>query len=1080
MHKVGFIVLVVSAFIASIGEVHAQDVLDTKMVRIAATRHASLAWVFREIQYQSRLLFVYQPNSTDLFTDILVQEGLYTVRQLLDTVFLGTPFGYNESGRNIIVFKRSIPFKVQGRVVDSEIGEPLPSVSIVSEDKRRGTTTDEDGNFSIEVEKNEILVFSYVGRISKRITIHSNAGLNVSLNAVTLDAVTINTGYYAVPHTQAVGNVFSMSDTQIKRSPASNLLQSLQGRVPGAFIEQLSGIPGGGYTIRIRGRNSLREEGNNPLYIIDGVPYPSVTLSSPDVGGDILPRSNPLNAIDPASIERIEILKDADATAIYGSRGANGVVLVTTKRANRPVPGAEVRMYSGFGQVAHHMDLLNSQQWVTMRKEAFRNDNVTLSAANAYDLVRWDTTRYTDWQEKLIGGTAQITNANVSVYGGKGQTHFLLTGDYRKETTVFPGAFDYVRAGTLLNLEHESENNRFHLSLTPNFSHEKTFLPVADLTSQAVSLPPVAPSLYTTYGELNWADNTWTNPLAYTIQTYESKTSNFILNNIASYRVLTGLHIRANIGYNMMVRDEMRLEPIRSHSPTQIAQGITGTNISATNKLTTFITEPQIDYARTLGRGKINILVGATYQRSLQQGKTIGASGIINDGLIRDQGSAPHLEQYESLYQHYKYAAFFSRINYTWGSRYILNVTGRRDGSSRFGSSNGFATFGAVGAGWIFTNEAFADPWDGVSFGKLRFSYGTTGSDQIGDYGYLDSYKATPLGYNGGGIKAVRPENPAYSWELSRKMEVGLALGFVKNRIQLDLSYYRNRSSNQLVGRRLPELTGFSTVQYNTPATVQNSGLEVLLSTTQIDSKDWTWTSSANFTLLDNKLVRYDNLAASGDNTRYRIGNPVDIKMLYHYTGIDPKTGNFTFQDKNNDGLDFTDRYAVSYGPRFYGGIDNVIRYRHFELSFLFQFVKQTRQDLIAFFPVPPGGQTQNQPVNVMQRWQKEGDVAPIHRFTQGAGVPEYRQGILNGDMIYADASYIRLKSAALYYTVFYRTVETFGEEEEKRQKSIKLFVMGQNLLTFTGGFKGLDPESLDPRVLPPLRIVNAGVEINL
>jgi TonB-linked SusC/RagA family outer membrane protein len=1077
MRKIGVIVLMISVFFVCIGTIQAADVLTITKVKIPETRYASLVWVFRQIQDQSGLLFVYQPHDIEPFTNQLIPEGTYTVQQLLDTAFRGTPLGYEENTTNIIVYKRLVPFTVKGRVIDSEIGEPLFSVSIVSEDRLNSTVTDEDGNFSIEVTDNTILIFSHVGRGSKKIQIHSAQQLNVSLDAVTLEAVTINTGYYTVPNMQGVGNISTTSMASIKRTPATNPLQSIQGRMPGVFVEQMSGIPGSGYTMRIRGRNSLREEGNNPLYIIDGVPYPALSLSSLMVSGNIIPRSNPLNAIDPASIERIDILKDADATAIYGSRGTNGVVLITTKRANKQGFGAETRIYSGIGQVAQHMELLSSPQWILMRREAFRNDEAPMTPFSARDLLRWDTTRYTDWQDKLIGGTARITNANMAVYGGEKKTIFVVRGDYRNETTPFIGNdFNYMRAATLLNLEHKSMNDRVHLSLTSNYSHEETILPVADLTAQAITLPPVAPPLQDPYGDLNWQNNTWINPLVYTIQTYESKTSNLILNNSVSYRILPGLQIRANLGYNMIERDEARFEPLRSNSPSAIDAGVTGRSFRGSNKLSTIVSEPRIIFSQKIGQGRLKALVGVTYQRSLQQGETIFASGFTSDAMIRDQRAATHMQQFESLYSEYKYAALFSRVNYTWGNRYIVNVTARRDGSSRFGAGNRFATFGAIGTGWIFTNEAFADSWKGMSFGKIRFSYGTTGSDQIDDYGYLGSYKVTTNSYDGSGIIAARPENTSYSWELNRKLEVGVALGFVKNRIQLDVSYYRNRLSSQLLGRAVPEYTGVSSVQYNVPATVQNSGCEVLLSTTQINNADWAWTTTANFTLPYNKLVRYDDLDVSDNAGRYAIGSPIDIKMLYQYTGINPMTGTFTFRDRNNDGrLSFADSYPVRYGPKFYGGIDNVIRYRRFELSFLFQFIKQTRQDLIAFFPVP--GQAQNQPVKVMQRWQKIGDDAPIHRFTQRADVSGYSQGVSNGDMIYADASYVRLKSAALYYKAF--NLFHYSIDLEDHTGDIKIFVMGQNLITITG-YQGLDPESLDPRVLPPLRIITAGFEIAL
>jgi TonB-dependent starch-binding outer membrane protein SusC len=1072
MHRVGFIAFVLSISLANTRNAVAQ-LLDTRTITIPETRYADLQWVFQEVQMQSGLMFVFQPTLTDPFKHQLITAGTYTVREFLKMAFIGTPIDFSGDKTNIIVYRRPVIYKVWGRVADLETGEPLHLASVLMEDSTRGTSTDENGEYFIEVYAGETLTFSYAGRKPQKMVVRRTGKVNVSLEAITLETVTVNTGYYSVANEQTVGNISTVSEKQFERSPIANPLQGIQGRMPGVFIEQISGVPGSGYTVRIRGRNSLREEGNNPLYIIDGVPYPSFTLPVSIVGGDILPRSNPLTAIDPANVERIDVLKDADATAIYGSRGANGVIIITTKRSELEGPRAEARIYRGIGQIGHRIDLLNSQQWLTMRKEAFTNDQVVPTSENAHDLVDWDTTRNTDWQDKLIGGNGYITNANLSVHGGDRHTKFLLAGDYRKETTVFPGNFDYVRASTFLNLEHKSRDGRFHLSLTPHYMQEKIVLPVIDLTSQAISLSPVAPDLYTNDRELNWENDTWWNPLASTVQTYESKTSNFIISNTASYRILSGLHLRTGLGYSAIARNEIRLNPIRSYSPSEIADGITGMQIYDRNRLTSLIAEPQLEYALTIQRAKVNFLIGATYQYNSQQGETAYASGYTSDAVIRDLGSAPVITPYSSIDLQYKYAGLFGRINYILKNRYILNLTARRDGSSRFGTSSQFATFGAIGAGWIFTNEAFLEKWERLSFGKLRFSYGTTGSDQINDYGYLGLSKRTPFDYDGKGLISDRPENNGYSWALNKKMEFGLALGFFKNRIQIDISYYRNRTSQQLGERLLPKMTGFATAHYNRPITVQNSGLELMLSTTQIASEHVFWTTSVNMTMPRSKLVRYDGLAQSSDKDNYMIGSPVDVKLLYHYTGVDPNNGNFNFQDRNNDGLDFSDRYPVAYGPKLYGGIDNVIRYRNFELSLLFQFVKQTRQALVTFFP-PPGVQYHNQPVKAMQRWRKEGDVSSGQRFSQDPDLTHYLIGTQDSDMMYEDASYVRLKSAALYYTIAKPTLR-----ENISLKSLRVFVMGQNLITFTG-FHGLDPESLTPRVLPPLRILTTGIELNL
>src|SRR5690606_30826930 len=355
------------------------------------------------------------------------------------------------------------------------------------------------------------LVFSYLGYKTVEIAITDSTVIDVVLeqDVNQIDEIVINAGYYSVKDRERTGSISRVTAKDIEKQPVNNPLEALQGRMTGVDIVQTSGVAGSGFEVKIRGQNSIMA-GNNPLYIIDGVPYDSQSLGSRNSSGTIIPGGNisPLNAINPAAIESIEVLKDADATAIYGSRGANGVVLITTKKGKQGKTNFTIGSSTGIANITRKMDLLNTEQYLEMRREAFVNDGITTYPATAYDVNgTWDQNRYTDWQKVLMGGTANTHQVQASVSGGSESTQFLLSGMYQNETTVFPGNFNYDRITVNSNIHHSSTNNRFHLNFSAGYAIEDNFLPGTDLTSDAYRLSPNAPALYDDDGKLNWENS---------------------------------------------------------------------------------------------------------------------------------------------------------------------------------------------------------------------------------------------------------------------------------------------------------------------------------------------------------------------------------------------------------------------------------------------------------------------------------------------------------------------------------------------------------------------------------------------
>jgi TonB-linked SusC/RagA family outer membrane protein len=968
------------------------------------------------------------------------------------------------------------PLTIIGKVTDTS-GEPLPGVSIAIKGTFIGTITGADGTYVLKnAPEGAVLSFSFVGFKTREVLLDGQTQLDVQLaeDITALSEVTINAGYYTVKDRERTGSIARVRAKELENQPVSNVLSSVQGRMAGVNITQGSGVPGGGYSIQIRGTNSLRRAGNYPMYIIDGVPVSADTPAP--LSGGILPYTeiSPLSAINPNDIESIEILKDADATAIYGSRGANGVILVTTKKGKAGRKTAfSINSSYGISRVANQMELMNTEQYLDMRRQAYINDGLTNYPANAYDVNgTWDETRYTDWQDELIGGTAVNTNVQLSLSGGSENTSFLISGSHNEQTTVFSDDFRYKTDHVSGNLSHRSDDKRLTLNVSAQFSAQSNNLVETDITSQALRLSPNAPALYNEDGSLNWENNTFTNPVAAYESTYfnENKTGNSNLH--LSYQLLPSVAVKFNGGMSHQVFEELVLRPHTIYNP---AYGITPASSNASKNRShrfSYLAEPQLQYSHTFNDHQLDVLVGGTYQQTTTSSLRLSGVGFETNALITNMAAAKRVTVAQDQETEYKYAAVFGRINYQYKSRYILNLTGRRDGSSRFGPDKRFANFGAVGAAWLFSEENFLAGSSWLSFGKLRGSYGVTGSDLIGDYQHLDTYTVSSTSYGGStSLYPSRLHNPYFSWEKTSKLEVALELGFLDDRVQLHTAWYRNRSGNQLVGIPLPGTTGFSSIQANLPATVENKGLELELNTTPISGRHFRWSSNFNISFPENKLVEFPGLEGSTYANQYVVGYPTSIVKVYNYEGIDPETGRYVFTDYNTDGVISSpndNQVIEEVGTNFFGGWSNQFTYKQWEFSFLFQFVNQRQQNYNALLPNP--GVMYNQPVELLDVWSEDNPDGRYMPYTTGAHPAIYQLlGYFRGSTAtIGDASFIRLKNVQLGYRL---PVNGYLQD-------VRFYVQGQNLLTITDYF-GVDPEFVLTGYLPPLKTWAFGVQLN-
>lgn len=943
---------------------------------------------------------------------------------------------------------------------------PLAGVTVTIKGTSITTITDTEGRYTIPAVSGDILQFSFMGYATLEVAVTS-ATANVVLqpDVQSLQEVEVNAGYYSVKESERTGSIARITAKDLAHQPVNNVLAAMQGRMAGVNITQNTGIPGGGFDIQIRGRNSLRTNGNNPMYIIDGVPYDAEPLTDGFTSGVLAGKPSPLNSIPPEQIASIEVLKDADATAIYGSRGANGVVLITTKKERSGASRFNARVTRGAGRVTRFMQLLNTEQYLAMRREAFANDGITEYPEYAYDVNGvWDMDRYTDWQQTLLGGMAEFSTVQASVSGGSERTSFLINGGYSEQSTVFTGNFKYRTGNVRASLNHESADSKFKLNFSAGLTLQDNNLPGSDFTSEAISLSPNAPALYDENGELNWENSTFNNPLRNLLGTYTSTTNDLLSSLKLSYALTDGLEASVNCGYTTTELVERNLNPSTMYMPA-IGVGPEGSYIGLTNaNRSSWIIEPQLRWNQTFGKHKVDLLGGSTFQS--QQGESLVQMGIgfSSNSLIGNLAAASQTLTMGHDKNEYRYQAFFARANYIFDDRLIVNLTGRRDGSSRFGRGNQFANFGAVGAAWLLHKESFIPSESWLSFGKIRASYGITGSDQIGNYQYLDTYSSTGNAYNGVvGLQPNRLYNPNFAWETNRKLEAGLELGFFRDRLFVTGVYFRNTSGNQLTGIPLPATTGFANIQANLDATVQNTGVELTLRTENVSTARFGWTTSLNLTFLRNKLVSFPGLEGSTYANRYVIGESLNIQKLYRYTGIDPDTGLYTFADSNGDGtVDYQDMTTVAdFSPRFFGGLQNELRYRNVRLDFLFQFVKQQNRDLSRSMGF--AGDMRNQSTAVLG----SGNQLYTAGFNTEAVTASSRYA--SSDAIVSDASFVRLKNVSVTWDV--PTEKTTGV-------GCQLSLQAQNLFTITP-FEGGDPEFVTGGYLPPLRTVTVGLGLS-
>ncbi len=931
---------------------------------------------------------------------------------------------------------------VSGTVTD-DTGEGLPGVNVLIKGTTTGTQTDLDGNYRLSVSDGATLVFSYVGFETQEIEVGARTTIDLVLSGATELQEVVVVGYGSTLKKELTGAVASIDNEQISRLPVNTPDQALQGLASGVFVTGSSGTPGGSFDIRVRGTSSINAS-NQPLYVIDGVIVQSGDVTRDNVGGQ---DQNVLNTINPQDIESIQVLKDASSTAIYGARGANGVVLITTKRGKAGKGNIDIRAWTGFGEFTNYYTKLNAAQQIEVEREAILNDNPG-SIPLTNEELGWDGVTDTDWFD-LVFRTARISEYQASASGGSEKFTFFLSGNYRDEEGIMIGS-EFERFSLRLNSDY-NPTDRIKISSSLSFSNSRQNVIQNDnniygIASAAILTPNFRPNIDPETGEYVDALPSFnTNPVRAAEQSkQENSTYRFLGNVNFTYKIIDGLDFRTDVSYDWIQSTE------DIFTPAETAQGRSnnGSGTFVSNQFGTYIIEPTLRFNRRFNSHKVTAVVGSTLQQRNQLTNFVTGTSFARSSL-QYIISAANITAGDSFAEEYSFNSLFGRVNYSFDEKYVASLSVRRDGSSRFGANNRFGTFWAVSAAWNFADEDFIDlPW--LTIGKLRASHGITGNDRIGNFTFIGAFNA---GGNYLDQPAFVPEtiaNPELQWEETTTTDIGLELGLFQSRVNLNVGVFRATTESLLFADQIVGVTGFRSVDANV-GEIRNEGIEIELGGVAVRAGEFTWDVNINHTFLRNEVVSLvdDEPIFFGFASVVREGLPLNSFWGYNWLGVDPGTGLSVFEDVNGDGSITGDDQTVigDHAPNFIGGITSNFSWKGVSLSVFWQYVYgvDVYNNTLQFSNnvSGPWGLTDE----ILRRWKQPGDITDVPRATT-------QNTLDNSDnsRYLSDGSYLRLKNVQLAYD-FPSSITS-----KLKLRNLRVYATGQNLLTFTR-YQGADPE---------------------
>ncbi|HAI84252.1 MAG TPA: SusC/RagA family TonB-linked outer membrane protein [Chitinophagaceae bacterium] len=936
--------------------------------------------------------------------------------------------------------------EVSGKVTDASSGAPLEGVAVTPKgSKTGGALTLSDGSFKLSVPSaTKILTFTYIGYASIDLPVGSTP-MTVKLTAddKSLSEVVV-VGYGTKIKKEVTSSVARVTSKEFANLPLPSFEQALQGRAAGVFINSGSGKLGQGLNIRVRGISSISAN-QQPFVVIDGVPVVSQAL------GTATEPDNPLASINPDDIESIEVLKDAAAAAIYGSRASNGVLLVTTKSGKQGKTKVSAGVFGGWSDPTRKAEFLNAAQYRELFGAAA--DNVGLDAESEFidntGTNDWASNNDVNWADQAFQ-KGSIQQYNVSVTGGDAKTRFLVSGSWNDQVGIIIG--NRLTRGTgRLNVEH-SISKKVKIGANLSLNQTNNFRVPSDNAFsnplQLNALPPIQPLIDPTTG-LNNQNTLYYNNLI------ELEGSNRNLNKIyrtisnafVEWNVAPGLTLRNQAGIDFYYLRESRFLGRRTldGAPEGISNEDQTTSSIFTNTFTANWNKAFAD------KHNIDVLAGAEYQKGIVTGASVEGRAFPSDRFTRI-ASAAIISNGSSTETEYTFVSYFARANYKFLNRYLLGASFRVDGSSRFGKENRYGAFPALSAGWILSEENFLKNSKWLSFLKVRTSYGRTGNAEIGNFSSRTLYGANAYA-DLAGIVTSSIGDTKLSWESTDQFDLGIDFGFLNNRISGEIDFFTKKTKDLLLNSPLPATNGFTSITKNI-GDMKNTGWEFVLNATIIQNKNFRWTSSFNISTYKNEITRLVAPVPPGQRTlgRLAVGAPYGQFFGRKYMGVDPANGDALYLGAGgvitNNYNAAIDTVLGNPNPDFYGGWNNRFSYKNFDLDIQCQFVSGGDvYNVAGFFQSVNGDYFDNQTVDQMNYWKKPGDVTdiPQPRLYEGNGAGKSSRWIQDG-------SYFRVKSVNLGYNLPRKLLQNIKFE------SVRVYVAAQNLLTFTK-YKGYDPE---------------------
>ncbi|MEY8612322.1 TonB-dependent receptor [Parabacteroides segnis] len=1052
-------------FITALSSISLFSYAQHQQVRLTGS-NVTLKTAFKQIEQQTKLFVDYntqEVNDSRVLTKLPKNSN---VKEVMEQLLEGSGCSITFSNGHIIINKQartvSSTKKISG-VVKDETGEPVIGANVVVKGTTNGTVTDMNGRYSLEVPEGGVLQISYIGYNTQEVKVGSGDVVNVSLreDSEALDEVVV-IGYGTVKKSDLTGAVGSVQMKDVSQVGITSADRALQGQIAGVQVNARTGQPGESMMIRVRGSNSLAG-GNEPLYVIDGMPVEKMNSD-----------------INPEDILSMEVLKDASSTAIYGSRGANGVVMITTKRGRTGDTVLEYNGYVGVSSLRKKLDLLGKDDYIAMVNEVSQNDGngIAITPEQAALLPN------NDWQD-LAYQTALTHSHQVSVSGGTDKTKLYSSLNYMNQEGIIKGS-DYNRFALRINGDQKlARNLSLNASIAYSYGTQNTANSNADgwgaIAYTAMVMAPIqeirdADGKYTNFSGTPWGG---TNPVGMA-ELYKNKTVNsrLLANMSLIYEIIDGLTFRVNAGAEVNAGSSDRYIPIGLSAGGKLD----GDASKSKSNYYTIINENILTYDKRFNKNHaLNLMGGVTFQT--YQYNDLGGSGT---GFLRDVyetnnlGVASTPGTPSSGYSDYRMASFLGRANYNLMERYLLTVTARYDGSSKFSKNHKFAFFPSAALAWRLSEENFMKDIDWLSNLKLRASIGQTGNQSISPYQTFARLGTSGPIFGDGkdiGFGLSSMANDDLKWETTTQTDIGVDFGFFSNRLNIGFDYYWKQTRDLLYNATLPPSSGYSSMLRNL-GRIDNKGFEISINTINMKGKV-NWTTNLNITsnrsivkdlgsdVYGNKIQRIDAPIGGGNWFPLFVGKAPFQLYGYEIEGIyqtdeearlngeaTKKAGDYRYKDTDGKaGITTGDKTIIANTqPKFTFGLTNIINWNNFELSFL--LIGSVGGDIVNEF---------NKSItNIGGTWNIRKDVWENHWTPENPNAKYARASVATKDYLafgdpssvwVENGSYLRFKDIKLAYTL---PSQWFAGS---RKPNISVYLSGQNLITITS-YSHYDPEA--------------------